>query len=339
MTENKSKPFPLVIGRVSAPHICNTIFNLLDRNAQLNSRSVCSDWKDVVDFETQLWTDPSLYKKAAREGNLELCGKIIECLRTGNKSPHSTPLRIAASRGHVEVCQLIIDCLENKNPTYDEEGNTVLHAAAQSKRGTDPERALQVYRLIMHEVEDKNPKNQDGYTPLHKAVIARNFNLCTLIVEKIQEKNPADDGGQTPLHLAAFEGNLDICKLFLENIQEKNPADNDGLTPLHDAAAMGHLDIVQLIIANIEDKNPPAVDGVTPLHMAAGMDQWQGIFPYAASRQAKYIDICRLILEEVEDKHPVDAAGQTPLDKAREAFQQDVFGEEVLQQLEQLWQA
>ena len=88
MTENKSKPFPLVIESVSEPHIASTIFNLLDRKTQLKCRSVCSDWKDAVDYETDVWVDPSLYKKAARKGNVDLCGKIIECLRTGNKSPH-----------------------------------------------------------------------------------------------------------------------------------------------------------------------------------------------------------------------------------------------------------
>ena len=55
------------------------------------------------------------------------------------------------------------------------------------------------------------------------------------------------------------------------------------------------------------------------------------------ARQSKYIEICRLILNNIEEKHPVNAAGHTPLDDARWSLQQETYGEEVIQQLEQLW--
>ena len=68
MAENITEEFPMVIGGAFTPHISRTIFNLLDKNALLKSRSVSSDWKNVVDVETDFWADH--YIKAAREGNL-----------------------------------------------------------------------------------------------------------------------------------------------------------------------------------------------------------------------------------------------------------------------------
>ena len=65
--------------------------------------------------------------------------------------------------------------------------------------------------------------------------------ICKLIIENIADKNPADYDGNTPLHLAAntpiynapsidYE-HLNTCRLILENVGDKNPANNLGKTP------------------------------------------------------------------------------------------------------------
>ena len=75
-------------------------------------------------------------------------------------------------------------------------------------------------------------------------------------------------------------------------------------------------------------------------HLCSHLPQVEILLPYPDEKCVNNpVLLPRLSCQQVEDRHPVDAAGRTPLDKAREAFQQDVFGEEVLQQLEQLWQA
>ena len=76
--ENLENTFPVVIGQEFTPHIAKTIFNLLDEDQLVKSRSVSSDWKNVVDSSTKLWTNLDLYKKAAREGKVEICQKIIQ---------------------------------------------------------------------------------------------------------------------------------------------------------------------------------------------------------------------------------------------------------------------
>ena len=62
--------------------------------------------------------------------------------------------------------------------------------------------------------------------------------------EHLENKNPADDIGNTPLHLAAKYGCLEIVKYIADHLEDKNPADHWANTPLHLAARKGNLKIV-----------------------------------------------------------------------------------------------
>ena len=121
MARQISGKFPLIIGGQFTPHIASTIFNLLNKRELRKSRTVSSTWKDVVDSRTTLWTDPELYRKAAAEGNLELCQMMIEKVDIKNPILQNgeSPLHVAAAMGHIEICPLILDYLEDKNPKND----------------------------------------------------------------------------------------------------------------------------------------------------------------------------------------------------------------------------
>ena len=55
-----------------------------------------------------------------------------------------------------------------------------------------------------------------------------------MIIENVEDKNPSDKEGCTPLHWAVQEGHLEISKILLEEVKDKNPRDNNvGETPLH----------------------------------------------------------------------------------------------------------
>ena len=153
MRSLESGKFPIVIGREFTPHIANVIFNMLDKPALMKSRFLSSDWRDVVDSQTNLWKDPVFYAWAASDGNLDLCQKIIEMVDEKNPTVkefpayqegfsfeqcygvplihslaamyisidsstgmYTTPLHIAAMLGHIEICRLIMGHLEEKNP-------------------------------------------------------------------------------------------------------------------------------------------------------------------------------------------------------------------------------
>ena len=53
------------------------------------------------------------------------------------------------------------------------------------------------------------------------------FEVCKFILENVEDKNPKKDDGGTPLHSTAQDGNLDVCKLIFENVDDKNPKDED----------------------------------------------------------------------------------------------------------------
>ena len=82
-----------------------------------------------------------------------------------------------------------------------------------------------------------------------------------IIEDTIEDKNPKDFTGETPLHRAAKKGDLPICRLIIEHLPDKNPRNflESGDTLLHWAAKKGHLSLCKLIIKNVQDKNPQGI--------------------------------------------------------------------------------
>ena len=183
--------------------------------------------------------------------------------------------------------------------------------------------------MIIEKVDNKNPPLKISqtiipdtrlFTPLHLAAKNGHIEVCRLIISHLEDKNPKSSQDITPLHFAAKAENpngLNIYRLIMNEVDEKNPKDKLGNTPLHIAAGYGNFEVSKLIVESVDEKNPADEDRTTPLHLAAG---------------SNIPEICRLILAVVDDMHPVDRQGETPLDWAREQF-----GDEVLQELEQLW--
>ena len=60
-------------------------------------------------------------------------------------------------------------------------------------------------------------------TPLHLAAMDGHLEVCRLIIENVQDKNPANWDGKTPLHLATLYGQHEVCRLLIENVARENP--------------------------------------------------------------------------------------------------------------------
>ena len=54
------------------------------------------------------------------------------------------------------------------------------------------------------------------------------YELCQFLIQRADDKNPKDNGGWTPLHDIAVEGHLKLCKLFLKHVSDMNPKDYKG---------------------------------------------------------------------------------------------------------------
>ncbi len=80
---------------------------------------------------------------------------------------------------------------------------------------------------------DVNAKNQNGYTPLHKAVDDGHKEIVELLITEGADVNAKEDGGGTPLHHAVlFVGDKELAELLTAKGADVNAKDNDGDTPL-----------------------------------------------------------------------------------------------------------
>ena len=63
----------------------------------------------------------------------------------------------------------------------------------------------------------------DGRTVLHKAAENNNTEIYEMLMKRVQNKNPCNKYGVTPLHFAALAGHLEMCKLIINNTEDVNP--------------------------------------------------------------------------------------------------------------------
>ena len=109
---------------------------------------------------------------------------------------------------------MIITDLENKNPWFEKGGSDALSQAAQLGN-------IEIYELISKELEDKNPKDRYGHTPLHHAVKRGSYEICQFITKNTQNLESLDVLGNTPLKLAEARGSKEISKLLKTSIKEQ----------------------------------------------------------------------------------------------------------------------
>ena len=122
-------------------------------------------------------------------------------------------------------------------------------------------------RLLIGLGAELNAKDDDGKSPLHKAVISIEIQVRVLL-EKGADKNATDNEGATPLWRAAYNGMLEAVAVLLEwepnlDIQK----DSTGWTALH--AAYDHAEITRLLLNANADPTLLSTEGDPPMYLAA----------------------------------------------------------------------
>jgi len=135
-----------------------------------------------------------------------------------------------------------------------------------------------IARIYLRHAEEKNPEDDNGWSPLQIAESANEIDVYKLFSDHLVDKNHFITKGYyakgfSLLHLAARSGHLEICQFIIANTEDKNPVTktDSKLTPLHEAARSGEVEICKLIIDNLDDKRLWLLKdkfGMTPLAYA-----------------------------------------------------------------------
>lgn len=109
-----------------------------------------------------------------------------------------------------------------------------------------------------------------GRTPLHNAVIDRDFARARELILAGAAVAAADDEGWTPLHFAAQASSVDLARLLLDHQAPIDPQDVAGNTPLFKAtfSSRGDGSVVALLRARGADPWLANGSGVSPVALA-----------------------------------------------------------------------
>ncbi|KAH8306439.1 hypothetical protein KR018_011520 [Drosophila ironensis] len=127
----------------------------------------------------------------------------------------------------------------------------------------------------------------------------------------------ADEDGFTPLHLAVIQGNLAMVNLLLANKADVNAVDNEGHSVVHWATVCGEVESLRAVLAAGASVAKPDANGGTPLHYAAQMcgashDSKQQVSSSASSKLS--LEILGILLAHPQSSVDVqDKDGRQPL--------------------------
>ncbi|XP_046634899.1 serine/threonine-protein phosphatase 6 regulatory ankyrin repeat subunit B-like isoform X2 [Daphnia pulicaria] len=153
--------------------------------------------------------------------------------------------------------------------TWGEEGANALHLASLSAKTTDLIDAILETRKF-----DINGVDNDGWTPLHYAIMGTNLEINTRhLIGKGTDPDIADKKGYTPLHYAAFnakEIEIETISLILKNQHvDINHINKGGETYLHYAIKASNAEMARCLLEKGADPTIRNTEGNNSFQLAA----------------------------------------------------------------------
>ena len=258
------------------------------------------------------------------KGSLDWLKLLLKNLEEENIEDKYIFLHCAVQHDHVHIVEYLLPLWYKNNA---KQSITEVFAPKVDGRGLQDtmfylceKGSLILLKLMLENVEDKNPGDKAKYTLLHSAVKYGQLNIVEYLATFLDDKNPKAGPRMydspviqdevTPLHLAAWKGHLSIIEFIVPHLNGNiNPAKGDAFTVLHVAACFGHQKVVEFYTRELkkENKNPnpgltsnDELKGRTPLHVAAQENQLKVVEHFFRGSL-------------LQDKNPCDDLGDTPL--------------------------
>lgn len=158
------------------------------------------------------------------------------------------------------------------------------------------------------------PDKENGFTPLHWAVMGNQTNLAEFLLSHGAVVNARDRDGLTPLHKAAAFNGKAMAEILLAAGADLNAMGTKygviQVAPLHLAAEAGFDEVIRVLLAHGAEINKPTggENHATALHLAV-----------AKGRSATV----KMLLQAGAEVNPRDIKERTPLHWALSAEQSD----------------
>lgn len=155
-----------------------------------------------------------------------------------------------------------------------ENGFTPLHWAVMDDQ-------TNMVKFLLSRGANVNAKDHYGMMPLHKAAAFNRIELVKLLIAAGADLYALGTKygviKLAPLHLAAESGHADLVKLFLEQGVDVNlrTGGKNQVTSLHMASAKGHAAVVEQLLKAGATVNARDAQGATPLAWAIKAEQWE----------------------------------------------------------------
>lgn len=123
-----------------------------------------------------------------------------------------SPVGYSAFFGHPAILRALLEAGGRPDsPSQNAMRVCPIHSAAAT---TDPERALELSKLLLDAGADPNVRQQGGYTPLHEAALHGKLELLRLLLERGADPSLANDAGRRPVELAREQGHSSVLALL-----------------------------------------------------------------------------------------------------------------------------
>ena len=114
-----------------------------------------------------------------------------------------------------------------------------------------------------------NSKNENGWTPIYRSIIANNLIALNELLKMGSDPNIGNNLGETPLYLCVDVDNYDALIILLQYNADTNISKRNGTTPLHLAAKKNKENYMSALLRNNANPNlQNKLYSQTPTHIA-----------------------------------------------------------------------